>query len=113
MSSRALEQHFRGRDLLQQAISKYDLPVSTFYLTVVSAALLIFFAGATVGAVLTDYEEAVLTFAVTSSLLLVAVVASACFYWEAVCERRTTLLRTLESYLDAEKDIGYASREAH
>ena len=113
MSDRALEQRFRGRDLLQQAIGEYDLPVTAFYYAAISGALLLFFAGATLGAILAVYEEAILTFAVTSSLFLIALAASACFYWEHVSERRAALLSTLESYLDAERDIGYANRETH
>tara|TARA_R110000824_G_scaffold178932_2_gene358916 strand:+ start:1281 stop:1616 length:336 start_codon:yes stop_codon:yes gene_type:complete len=108
------EQHFRGRDLLQQAINKYDLPVDAFYYAVISGALLLFFAGAAFGAVLAVYEEAVVTFTVVSSLLLIALASALCFYWEHVSGRRTALLSTLESYLDAERDVAsYANKEAH
>lgn len=114
MTNRTLEQHFRGKDLLQQAIGKYDLPITAFYYTIISGALLLFFAGATLGAILAVYEEAILTFAVTSSLFLIALAASACFYWEHVSGRRTALLSTLESYMDAQADVArYANREAH
>tara|TARA_R100000306_G_C4326550_1_gene117974 strand:- start:382 stop:753 length:372 start_codon:yes stop_codon:yes gene_type:complete len=110
--------HYRGRDLLDQAIRKYDLPISAFYMVVISGALLLFSGGATLGAVLivhTPSEHVILTFAALSSFLLIAVAASACFYWEHVSERRAALLSTLESYLDAQADVArYAkNREAH
>jgi hypothetical protein len=105
MSSRALEQRFRGRNLLQQAIGKYDLPIAAFYPVVISGAFLLFFAGATLGAILAVYEETILTFAVASSLFLIALATSACWYWEHVSERRAALLSTLESYMDAQADI--------
>ena len=109
---------YRGRDLLDQAIRKYDLPISAFYTVVISGALLLFFGGATLGSVLvvhTRSEHVILTSAALSSFLLIAVAASACFYWEHVSERRAALLSTFESYLDAQADVSrYAkSREAH
>lgn len=109
---------YRGRDLLDQAIRKYDLPISAFYTVVISGALLLFSGGATLGSVLvvhTPSEHVILTFAALSSFLLIAVAASACFYWEHVSERRAALLSTLESYLDAQADVArYAkNREAH
>jgi|TARA_R110000824_G_scaffold133216_3_gene295908 hypothetical protein len=113
MNYRALEQHFRGRDLLQQAISKYDLPITAFYCTVISGALLLFFAGATLGAILAVHEEAILTFAIGSSLFLIALATTACVYWEHVSARRATLLSTLECYMNAQADIAHhANREA-
>lgn len=108
--------NFRGRDLLQQAIAKYDLPITAFYCTVVSGALLLFSGGATLGSVLVTHassEETILTFVVLSSLLLIALAASACYYWEHVSERRAALLSTLELYMDAQADVAaYANREA-
>ena len=108
---------YRGRDLLDQAIRKYDLPISAFYTVVISGALLLFSGGATLGSVLvvhTPSEHVILTFAALSSFLLIAVAASACVYWEHVSERRAALLSTLESYLDAQADVArYANRETH
>ena len=111
--------HHRGRDLLQQAIRRFDLPVGAFYCTVMSGTLLFFSGGAILGAVLVLHapllgEFTILSFAVASSLFSVALAASACFYWEHVSERRAALLSILESYLDAQADVSrYARREAH
>ena len=107
--------HYRGRDLLHREVHRYDLPANAFYCAVITGALLLFSGGAMLGAVLAvlhDYEATVLTFTVLSSLLLIAVVAFACLYWEHVTERRASLLETLGSYMDAEYDCAkYANTE--
>jgi hypothetical protein len=111
------EQHYRRKNLLQQAIGEYDLPAYAFCYTAVSGALLLFSAGATLGAVLAVHapgEHAILTFVVLSSRLLIALAASLCCYWEHVSERRAALLSTLGHYMDAQADVArHANQEAH
>lgn len=110
---------YRGRALLQEAISKYDAPpppYGSFWL-ILTAALLAFTLGGALGGILqTSYPEdnVILGFVAFAAIAMVLVCSGLGFYLEAVGERKKKLTETLESYMDAQHDCAkYANREAH
>ena len=108
---------FRGRDLLRQAITKYDsLPYYCSYWIVASGASLLFATGAALGSILQfrypDNSDIVVTCAILAAMALLLLCVGVSFYYESVVERRTQLIETLESYMDAEADVAkYSSKE--
>jgi hypothetical protein len=111
--------NFRGRDLLRQAITKYDsLPFYCSYWIVMSGGSLLFATGAALGSILQfrypDNSDIVLTCAILAAMALLLLCIGVSFYYESVVERRTKLIETLESYMDAQADVAkYSHREAH
>tara|TARA_Y100001951_G_scaffold36468_1_gene28828 strand:- start:257 stop:589 length:333 start_codon:yes stop_codon:yes gene_type:complete len=101
--------------LLGQAVRRLDSPITGTFWAVSSGALLLFFAGATLGAVSMTQgiptDTIIFTFVALMSLCLLCLAATMCSCWESVAERRARLVATLGSYLDAQADIASAKTE--
>ena len=101
--------------LVGQAVRRLDSPITATFWAVSSGALLLFFAGATLGAVSMTQSIApntiIFTFVALMSLCLLCLAATMCWCWEHVAERRARLVATLGSYLDAQADIAAAKTE--
>jgi len=101
--------NFRGRDLLRQAIAKYDGNLDSRGWIILSAAALLFASGVTLGAILQmrypDTNEVVFTAAVIAGLTLFLLGLGVSLYLESITNRRAKFIETLESYMDAQHDV--------
>tara|TARA_R110002020_G_C16044902_1_gene754035 strand:- start:83 stop:493 length:411 start_codon:yes stop_codon:yes gene_type:complete len=107
--------NFRGRDLLRQAIAKYDGNLDSRGWIILSAAALLFASGVTLGAILQmrypDTNEVVFTAAVIAGLTLFLLGLGVSLYLESITNRRAKFIETLESYMDAQHDVAKYDRE--
>ena len=107
--------NFRGRDLLRQAIAKYDGNLDSRGWIILSAAALLFASGVTLGAILQmrypDTNEVIFTAAVIAGLTLFLLGLGVSLYLESITNRRAKFIETLESYMDAQHDVAKYDRE--
>ena len=110
--------NYRGRDLLRQAISKYDGNLEARAWITISAAILLFTSGATLGAILQlfypDTREVILTFVIVAAITMLLLGIGVTFYMDSITQRRAKFVDTLESYMDAQADVArHGDLEAH
>ena len=110
--------NFRGRDLLRKAIAKYDGNLEALSWMTVSATILLFASGVTLGAILQlrypNTNEVILTSAIVAAFTMLFLGIGVTFYMESITQRRAKFVDTLESYMDAQADVArHGDLEAH
>ena len=110
--------NFRGRDLLRKAIAKYDGNLEALSWMTVSATILLFASGVTLGAILQlrypHTNEVILTSAIVAAFTMLFLGIGVAFYMESITQRRAKFIETLESYMDAQADVArHGDLEAH
>jgi len=110
--------NYRGRDLLRQAIAKYDGNLEARAWITISAAILLFTSGATLGAILQfrypNNNDIIVTCATLAAITMLFLGFGVAFYMDSITQRRAKFVDTLESYMDAQADVArHGDLEAH